>query len=227
MSVRISIYDFFAYTIPGGLYLFTIAYACTAWGLLRIDWLTLDLSIAQIVMAAGLAYIAGLILDPVVQPWYHLFKPKNLCAETFQEFQRRHPSLQTTIQPGDWAILLAQIRRESIDLALDLERHNATNVMLRNVSVGLMILSLVEVTQLARGLGFLHLVLAVVLAGASVVAVRESVKFGRWFFLGVFETIASRSLEASSLVVWKQAVPAEVEDAAGKGQAEETCGEGR
>ena len=150
MSVRISVYDFFAYTIPGGLYLFATLYTCTVLGFLEIDWFSLELSLMQIIIAAGLAYILGLLLDPVAKLVYErVFMRTNLREVAFQEFQRRHPSLETRIQSQDWPTLLAYISRESIDLALDIERHNASNIMLRNLSLGLMSLSLVEIVQFA------------------------------------------------------------------------------
>jgi hypothetical protein len=205
MSVTISIYDFFAYTIPGALYLFTVLYACAVLGFLEIDWLSLDLSLVQIIIAAGLAYILGLIFEPIAKLVYErLYKRMNLRELAFQEFQRRHPSLETRIQSEDWPALLAYIKRESMDVALDIERHNVTNLMLRNVSLGLISLSLVQLIQFALTLGLLHLILAIALAVSSIIAGKESLKFGAWFFFGIFEAIASHSLQVSSLTVWKQ-----------------------
>lgn len=239
MSIKVSIYDFFAYTIPGGLYVLLIAYACSIFGLLQIDWLKLDLSAAQIIIAVGLAYIAGLILDPVAGLWYCLFKPKNLREVAFQEFQKRYSSLKTNIRSEHWPMLLAYIRRESIDLATDIDRSSALNIMLRNISLGFMALALIQVVQFARTLRFPHLILCVALVGFSTIAIKESLKFGKWFFVSIFEATACRSLQQSSLVVSKEkssrkeaahpteghrrkAVPVRPETAASEGQAPQT-----
>jgi len=49
MSIRVGLYDFFAYTIPGGLYLFTIAYLSIILGWVKIDFQILDnLSVIQV-----------------------------------------------------------------------------------------------------------------------------------------------------------------------------------
>ena len=102
MSIRISIYDFFAYTIPGSIYLFIAIYACTIFGIVHIDWLSLDLSVVQIIVIAGLAYITGLIFEPIAKLWYRLFKPRNFADTVLKEFKHLHPSLEVRFRAADW-----------------------------------------------------------------------------------------------------------------------------
>jgi hypothetical protein len=204
MNIRIGIYDFFAYAIPGGLYLFIVVYACTIFVIVQVDWLSFDLSAIQIVVVAGIAYIFGMILEPIAKLWYRLFKPKDFPDLALEQFKQFHPSLEIKFQSVDWPILLAYIRRESIDIATEIERVNASNIMRRSISFGLMILSLVQIAQFAHTLFASHLILSVIFAVSSVIAGKESVKFARWFYFGIFEAMASRSLQVSSLVEHKQ-----------------------
>ena len=219
MSVTISIYDFFAYTIPGALYLFTLLHACTVFGFSELDWSSLDLSLVQVIIATGLAYILGLIFDPLARLVYErVFKRKSLRELAFQEFQQRHSSLETRMQSQDWPVLLTYIKRESIDLALDIERHMASSIMLRNVSLGLISLSLVELVQFALTLWFPHLLVAIATAVSSFVAGKESRKYGGWFFSSIFQAIASHSLQVSSLIEWRQESTTKEESSAPEGE---------
>lgn len=204
MSIRISIYDFFAYTIPGGLYLFTVIYICTILGIIQIDWLSLDLPIAQMIVIAGLAYITGLIFDPIAKLWYRLFKPENFSDSVLKEFEQLHPSLKIKFRASDWTILLAQIRRESIDLATEIERSHASHIMLRNISLGLMLLSLVQVMLFVLRSLPVHLILGIIFVLSSVIAGKESVKFAKWFYLGIFESIVARSFRVSDIAQYGQ-----------------------
>jgi len=208
MSIRIGIYDFFAYTIPGGFYLLTIAYLCLISGLATIDFQSLsNPSIVQAIVVAILAYIAGLVFDPIAQPWYRLFKPKSFSKKVLDEFKESYTDLEIKFQARDWPVLLAYLRRENIDIAADIEKLNATNIMLRNASFNLVILSVIQIIQYIRtGFFAWNLVLCFVFLISSIIAGRESIKRVTWFYLGIYEAITARSLELSDLLVRKQEV---------------------
>ena len=206
MPIRIGIYDFFAYTIPGAFYLFTIVYLCTNLGFLTIDLQSVnDLSVVQVVIAAVLAYPLGLILDPVASLWHQLFKTKDVSKAVFDSFKERRPYLEINFHPTDWGILLMYTRRHSIDMAYDIERPNVTRIMLRNISLSLIILSLIQAVHLIHSRFFARdLVSAIALAVASTIAATQATKFNRWFYSAVYESVVAHTLDPSRLVTWKQ-----------------------
>ncbi len=74
MSIQISIYDFFAYTlIPGGVYFFIAIYTLSQLGVLNLDLLTFNPSFFHLVIIAGMAYILGMLMEPIAKVWYNLF----------------------------------------------------------------------------------------------------------------------------------------------------------
>ncbi|MFN8596392.1 MAG: hypothetical protein U0559_09450 [Anaerolineae bacterium] len=103
MSIRIGIYDFFAYTIPGALYLIAVGYLATIFGLAAIDfqWLA-NLAGLQALALAMCAYIGGLIVDLIAMRWSHLFRSRDLSGIKLDEFKKAHPNLDVKFKASDW-----------------------------------------------------------------------------------------------------------------------------
>jgi hypothetical protein len=200
MSIKANVYDFFAYTIPGGFILLTTLYALTIFGVLQIDFFSLAPSTAQIIIIIGLSYILGLLLEPIARLWYRLFKPKGYAELALIEFKKSHPLIHVNFEASDWNILFAYLKRQNLDIASDIERVNASSVMLRNISFGFMVLAVAELVNFYMLFLPLHLFFSIVLLVFSIIAGKESDKFAQWFFLAIFENIASQALQISDLV---------------------------
>ncbi len=159
------------------------------------------LSTLQVILLAILAYTVGLVLDPIAKQWYRLFKPKDLSKTVLDEFKRAHPELNVKIGKNDWPIILAYLRQESDEIAYNIDRLNATNMMLRNLSFNLLILSIIQIVRLFQtNFYVLDVILLVIFAVSSFTSGRESVKFAKWFYSGQYQAIAAQSLKASDLV---------------------------
>lgn len=206
MNIKISVYDFFAYTIPGGLILFTTAYALIVFGIVPFDFLLLSPSLAQITVIISLAYVVGLLFDPISKFWHRLFKPKNHYEIVFEEFKKLHPLMNINFTGRDWTILLTYIKRQNLDIASEIERVNASSIMLRSVSFGLIVLAVIEIVKFSLVLAPLHLIISIFLIIFSIIAGKESVKYAQWFYLEIFENIASNTLQISELVTKKQEI---------------------
>jgi len=206
MSIRLGIYDFFAYTVPGGLYILLLVYSLQEFQFIAIDFRSVDLSLMQIIIYAVLAYVVGLVADPIVnKSWYRLFKREGLHKSALRELKDRYPDLEFNFTSKYWPVLLAYMKKEDIDTAVEMERHNVTNIMLRNVSFIFLVLSLIQFIQFgSQGFPVWRMVLGIVFLTFSIVAVQQSLKFGRWFFLSIFEGMVARSLDFSDLVVERQ-----------------------
>lgn len=211
MSIRIGIYDFFAYTIPGGFYLFTILFFCTNFGVLTVDsqWisgLALDSLTFILIGAAIVGYVLGLILDPLAVVWHRLFKARKISRVVLETFKRSHPEYEVKFEADDWPGLLAYLRHENLEVASDIDKHNATCIMLRNVGLNLSVLALL---QLGLFLQFparpVHVIVGIVLMVLSLLAGQAARKYRLWFYAAIYETIGARTAEVSDFVTRKPA----------------------
>ena len=81
------------------------------------------------------------------------------------------------------------------DAAADLEQMNATSMMLRNVSLGLVLLALILVLYFFVVSSLLgNIVLALSCIVLATVAMRVSTKFRGWFYLGIYSATAAHML---------------------------------
>ncbi|HET7087686.1 MAG TPA: hypothetical protein VFL17_03455 [Anaerolineae bacterium] len=113
--------------------------------------------------------------------------------------------MEIAFRPGDWPILMAYIKRDRVEVSVEIER-NVTSIMLRNVSLSLVFLAMLQIAEFVQsGFLFQHIALCVVCIILSVMAGRISVTFQTWFYSGVFEAIAARSLQVSDLMTVKRA----------------------
>src|SRR5215211_3679945 len=93
MSIRIGLYDSFAYTLPGTFYLFIIGFWLNVFCLIRMDLRTINkLSLLFLFIILGAGYIMGLLFDPLAYRWVRLFQGRNRDAAkaAYNEFIDRH-----------------------------------------------------------------------------------------------------------------------------------------
>jgi len=89
----------------------------------------------------------------------------------------------------DWPILLALIRTKNLELAGEIERHNALSIMLRNVSVGLLLMAINGLIQFIISRNSIYIATTLTFLVVSVLIILESVKFRAWFYGRIFETM--------------------------------------
>jgi hypothetical protein len=210
MSIRIGLYDFFAYALPGVFYLVIIGFWLDSFGLVTLDLKTLNsLSIVSLLAIVGAGYIAGLLVDPLAYRWFRVFKGKNLHASdsAFHEFQRRHPSLASSFRSSDWGLLLRAVKSKSFEAAMDVEQHNVAAIMLRNISLGLVLISICCLVYFfAVSANIWNIFLSALFFALSIVAMRRSELRRRWFYIAVFEAFSAHYLLEDKLINERQIV---------------------
>lgn len=204
MSIRLSLYDFFSYTIPGIFYILIFGFWLNAFGAMDIDFSVFGgISLSALLILIGAGYIVGVLIDPIAYRWTRLFYSRNRLAakKAFDEFHEQHPWAMSNFEPTDWAILLRVIKSVSREDSDDVEQHNVAFIMLRNISFGLLILAvccLVYFIAVSRNPW--NLLLAAVFAVFAVNANRQSSIRRGWFYLGIFEWFAAQKLLKKDLI---------------------------
>jgi hypothetical protein len=190
MSVRLGIYEIFSRIVPGGFYLTAIVQFLIIAGLVQVDWQTINN--VSLIASFGLivvCYILGEALDRVALAWFRIFKRPGFSVRSYTEFRKRHlDRWEIDFREDEWSILLAFIRTKNLELASEIERHNALSIMLRNVSVGLLLMAINSLIQFFVSRNIIYIVIAVILLVISVLIIYESIKFRGWFYNGIFET---------------------------------------
>jgi hypothetical protein len=171
-------------------------------GLVKFDWQMLNnISIIPSIGLVIIAYILGEALDRFSVVWFRVFKKRGYSGRVLAEFRQSHQDRwNLDITDNEWPVMLAYIRTKSLDLASEIERHNALSIMLRNVSLGLLLMTISSVIQFFLIRNLSNLLLAVVLFLLSILIGHEAVKFRRWFYESVFQTILAFRIDLESRV---------------------------
>ncbi len=199
MSSRLGIYDIFSRIVPGSLYLAAFVEFARAMDLIKFDWLT-ALNKLEIVPSLGLALIAfviGSALDGISVQWYRLFKLRSKGLAVFKE---EHKDWKIEFEDKDWAILRAYVYTKDLNVANEIERHNALSIMMKNISLGLALLSVCELIQLLKTLDWRFGVLVVILMFFSYQAAIQARNMQDWFYRSIYETIIAYRLKLEDIV---------------------------
>jgi hypothetical protein len=173
------------------------------WQLLTILGVTtIDLQIINnfsIIASIGLivvAYILGGALDNLSLILFQLFKKPGFSARSFVEFKKKHQDhWMIDFKDEDWPILLAYIRTKNMELASEIDRHNAISIMSRNIGTGLMLIAGNSLIQFLVSQNLIHLLICIAMLVLSALTFREAVKFRGWFYGGIYETVLAYRID--------------------------------
>lgn len=187
MSITVSIYDLFAYTIPGILYLFTFNELARALGVAHFDIAQIQ-SWQSLLLLAIVAYISGQIMDQICnRVWVRLWYRKSAPERAFDDLQRRYPN-KANFKPTQWSILFTILRHEDHPTADTVDRIIATSIMFRNISFGLLLFGVLEFYYAFRFVFSLpDLLFAVVVFLASIVSMRRNNYFSLMSYSIIFQ----------------------------------------
>jgi hypothetical protein len=217
MNIRIGLYDFFAYTLPGSFFILVICYFLYAYGILKIDPISelKSLTVISFVVILGIGYIFGLLIDPISYRWARLFQKRfrEAAKEALDEFHRQHNWIFLNIEPTETSILLQAVKRKSIDQAMDVEQHNVVSILLRNISFCFILISInCLIFFFAYNFLVANIILAVLFFALAILAVRRSRIRRHWFLMAVYEAFYVHYLLDNKIIVGKFISPKGTEE---------------
>lgn len=202
MNIRLGVYEIFSRIVPGGLYLAAAAQLLMILGLLKFDLESINN--ISLITSIGLllgAYTIGGTFDRLALAWFRLFAGRGTHTRTFANFKQTYQDRwDIDFNEGDWPIMLAFIRTKNLELASEIDRHNAVAIMLRNVSLGLMFLGANGLIQFLLLRNWIYIVVLLILVGVSLLIIQEAKKFREMFYDSIFQTILAYRLDLESAI---------------------------
>jgi hypothetical protein len=187
MSISVSIYDLFAYTIPGFLYLFLLDELFRLFGSSYWDVSTTDFSKYWLPITL-FAYLTGQIMDYVCHRlWTRIWYRVPSDERAYKKFVMVISKDKFDLNPKQWSLLLNMIRKEDHPTGEMLDRFIATSIMLRNISFGLILLALLNLYMAIQpSFSFYHIILMLGIMVFSAIALRRSDYFNLLFYSTIF-----------------------------------------
>jgi len=196
MPFTLGLYDLFAYTIPGFLYLYVLYEIYNKVSVINIDILNFisKAGLFGVMLIAIGAFLAGHIFDDLAH-WFviRLFRRQSWIAKSLQKMQDGH----SKFKEKDWGVLFSILQQHNPQYFHTLNIFESNSIMLANISLGLFVLALLQTANLIESftvLGLFTLISELIL---FYLARQRSQKFHVWFYIGAFEASLAygRSLE--------------------------------
>jgi hypothetical protein len=197
MNIRLGLYEIFSRIVPGGVYIVAIGQLLTILGLVKVDLQILNsLSFIASLALIVIAYILGGALDNLALILYRLFNRPGFSARTFAEFKKKHQDRWVIdFEDDDWKVLLAYIRTKNLELASEIDRHNAISIMSRNIGSGLILIAGNILVQFLISHNSINLFLCATILILATLIFREAIKFRAWFYDGIYETVLAYRID--------------------------------
>lgn len=197
MSLSIGIYDFFAFTVPGFLYLFVANEAGKLFGFNYFDLKSLN-NISYLIVLTGFSFLVGHLFDTIGHAFWEFTKKilnfvrKNKIldsvTESLNDVKNGHPELKIDFFPFQWAMLHHVIISKNTRLSDRIDQFKATSIMMRSFSFGLVLLSIVDVGFFVKsGSDYHFLASGVIFLFFALVANNRSRMYNQWFYGTIFE----------------------------------------
>jgi len=188
MSIAVSIYDLFAFTIPGFIYLFTLNDLLKALGFSSLSLATIEFSQYWLLIVL-LSYLTGQLMQLVCSRlWIRLWYRTTAEERAYKVFTAIYPEKDVEFDPKQWSLLFTMIRREDRPTAEMNDRNMATSIMLRNVSFGLLLFGLLNIYiafQFVFSLS--HLLVAFIMLLLSYISLRRGDFYRVMFFNNIYQ----------------------------------------
>jgi hypothetical protein len=171
-------------------------------GVINFDWQIInDLSLAASLGLIVIAYILGGAFDNLAVTLFQLLKKQNISGRTLERFKKAYQDRwQIDFQDDDWPLLLAFVRTKSLDLAGELDRHSALSIMLRNVSLGLLLMAVNSLIQFLISRNPIDMLISIFMFVLSLLILREAIKFRSLFYESIYQTILAYRMDLETAI---------------------------
>jgi hypothetical protein len=204
MPIKVSLYDLFAHTIPGGLYLLTLIYFLTRLGVITLDFNMINnFSSWLIIIGVTTAYTLGLLLDPLASRVAGVFFRPMRNKAILEQFRIKYQDIDFQFESKDASILRAYVKMTNTDLGDNIDRAGANQTMFRNFGLNFLMLSAISLIHFFQSLEVIFIPGSICVISLSLLAFSEHKKWRLWFHQITYESVAAIALKEQVLVKHK------------------------
>lgn len=130
-----------------------------------------------------------------------LLHKKNIFETVVDEFNQRNPDVKVLSSKMDWYVSFAYIKKHNFEIAQEIDKLNVQNIMLKNAGFGLFLFAVIFAFEfLVNKLGFAYGVASVICFILTIIMMRESRKYTKWFFGAICQTLVALVISSEQLV---------------------------
>jgi len=197
MTLKIDLYDLFAYTIPGTFYLLSFLYIINSSGLISININQINEASGWLVfIGAVIAYAVGYMFDPMA---HYLEKRLSGSSEKSRDrinnFKSKYKHITFQIESSDMPVIRSYVVKQCSELGDKIEKNGATRTMLRNLSLNFLVLFVIFSYQFLISFVMQFAIFSLFVLFLSLICMRECFKFADWFYDLTLQSLVALSSE--------------------------------
>ncbi|MEV6906626.1 hypothetical protein [Amycolatopsis sp. NPDC051071] len=188
MNFAIGVFDLFAYTIPGALYMAFFGYLGAKLHVLTAASVGGVPTVVLVVVIVVLSFLLGYLAYPLGEALERVV-PRRRRRNAAEEFVRRMPSAKDRLYLKESPhLLLGAIQLHDKDIAVDVSRLRASGLMVRNCAPPLLFGAIAAIVEIFAGRHpFIAAGMAALLLLASLTLVSQGRKLALWAGMKTFE----------------------------------------
>lgn len=219
IASTLGFYNFLSYIIPGFLYLYVLNEFSRL-----LHWRSVDIAVlfqsggaAPGILTIGVVLLAGFVIAQLFEPiakviFYKLFTRKDLKITGYELFCEKNKPLKISFKPSDFELLFTIIRQRNSEIARPIEQSLAQSLMFRNLSFGLLLLSVLEFISYFEYRSIEYIVIGLFALWMCWIAHQRSDKFRIWFHERIFEASLDYGSSLEEVVAYRWTAKAEKEN---------------
>ncbi|WP_410654035.1 hypothetical protein [Amycolatopsis sp. lyj-112] len=188
MNFAIGVFDLFAYTIPGALYVALFGYLGTKLHIITAASIGGVPTVVLVVVIVVLSFLLGYLAYPLGEAMERIV-PRRRQRNAAEDFVRRTPAAKDrAFLKENPHLLLCALQLQDKEVAVDVARLRASGLMVRNCAPPLLFGAVAAIVEIFAGKHpFIAAGVAVLLLLASVTLVSQGRKLGLWAGMKTFE----------------------------------------
>lgn len=202
MSVKISVFDFFSFTIPGLICEFLFYYIDLQFfnNIYFKKIVNFEINIYYISILIILAYLLGLILDHIVNFFWFEFFTKSIKEKTLSNIIANHNALKNELDPSYYLFYRTHVLIKDKEYFEKVDRYDAISILLKSTSFVLLMLSITElVVAFKYFFSFHHFILAIMIFVFSILSLYGAKKYRIWAIGNIYSFILTNNMNVEQL----------------------------
>ncbi|MCD4708591.1 MAG: hypothetical protein K8S62_12735 [Candidatus Sabulitectum sp.] len=199
MSIQLTVFDIFSYTMPG------LGYMYVYWRISRIigigNAFQFDVNVQYVIVILMIGYVIGILMDSIVRRgWWHDYR-QNSINDVLDKIREENCELGYKLKASEYHVYRVFVTNKNTSNAEVIEKMEAITILLRNISCSLALLCAAEICSSFISSNVLEGLFLIVTTGVfAVVGTKEAIRFEKQEIIHVYNCMICENIPLNNLI---------------------------
>ena len=199
MSVQLTVFDIFSYTMPG------LGYMYVYWRLSHVigigNGFQLGANVQYVIVVLMIGYVIGILMDSIVRKILWRDYRQNSINDVLDKIREENCKVGSKLKASEYHVYRVFVTNRNTSNAEVIEKMEAITILLRNISCALALLCAVEIYALDLSSNTLEGLFLIVTTGVlAVVGSKEAIRFEKQEIIHVYNCMICENIPLNNLI---------------------------